>query len=1055
MRTLKINIILGTLFALLFFPCKLNATFSENNEKQQNEMRITGKVVDSRNDPLIGVNIIVKGTLSGTTTDANGNFTLTVPNEQSILVFTYIGYISQEAKAARVINIIMKEDTETLDELIVIGYGVQRKSDLTGSVGHIGSDKIIERQVINPIDALSGKIAGVQVNNNSGRPGGSMSIVIRGFNSINASNSPLFVIDGVIGADINLLNPNEIESFNVLKDASSTAIYGARGAAGVILVTTKKGDFDLEPQVTYSLNLGISKLARKIAVMNSDEFMHLLNKGFENDGFEAIDWQRANPLLFNSNGKPIYNTDWQDETYQTAFSNRHYLTLNAGSRNSKTTVSFGYQDEQGVMINTWFKRFNTKISNETKINNRIQLTTTLSYNHAKESRLDDYGIGAMNIPRTSIEIFPVVPVRFEAGNYGRFDSFKYPSTLISGGQPVLNSKGEKMVDYNNLAVFWSAENPVQIANDIDRKFTTGQLLGNTELKINIVEGLTFRTSAAVEVRQSKDALYTGSELYEFSNGGANASQSATTRLYWQSENFLTYDKKIDEQRINIMAGASWSGQNTESLSGSGKRFTSDFFKYYNIGLAEQPGVPSSSWSEWKMNSYYIRGNYVFKNKYLATVTGRYDGSSVFGADNRYAFFPSGALAWVVKEEGFLKDVNLISNLKLRASVGRTGNAGISAYSTLATLGSVNVVFGDKSLQRGAIQSRMPNANLKWETTTQYDAGLDMGFIDNRISIGLDYYIKNTDDLLLSKPVSYVNGYGTVMDNVGKVQNKGFELTLNTVNVNDKNFRWLSTIIFMTNKNKVVQLSGDESDIWSAGFIGINYSLIRKGEALNTAYGLKRDGTGTWGTHEAAAAARYGKKPGDKKYVDRNNDGKIDYPNDGFILGNFYPKFEMSFSNTLVYKGFDLTLDIHGKGGNKAINLGRITYEQRTWYQNGSTALLNYWTPENQNTKIERPRTCMPFGGSPQDLQIDDDLIEDASYIRFKNLVFGYTLPGKISKNLYLKQVRAYINLENFAILTKYTGYDPEVSNRGGFSQGVEFFGHPKPININFGLNVNF
>lgn len=1057
MRIEKLFFCSALLCTGLSVPDSLHAKNSFPSEQQQVVGEVKGRVLDNNSQPLIGVNVSVKGTTIGTVTDLDGNFRLDIGSKNATLWVSYVGYMSQDIKVTQSdMTIVLKEDTQTLDEVVVVGYGVQRKSDLTGSVARIGSEKIVERQVVNPIDALTGKIAGVQVNNNSGRPGGRMSIVIRGFNSINASNEPLFVIDGVVGADINLVNPNDIESMNVLKDASSTAIYGARGAAGVVLVTTKRGDFDSGTKVTYNLSLGVSKIANKIDLLDSNEFMSVLNQGMINDGFEKIDWHKVNPTLFNTDGTPLYNTDWQDEQTRTSFSNRHHLTVNTGSKNSRTTISLGYQNEQGILNKSSLTRYNAKLSNDTKINDYIQLSSSLNYNNTKESSMDDFSVGGNTPNRTMIECFPVIPVKYPNGNYSKYGDFKYPSTLLDNGQPVLNEAGQKKVDYGQLGSFWGySDNGVQVMEDTERFLTTNQLLGNVDLSIKIIEGLIFKSTAAVEVRWYKEARYTGSKLLELSADGPTAYQGLENKIYWQSENFLTYDKTFGDHKLNAMAGASWSGSTKETIGASGTGFSSDFYKYYNIGLAEKPGIPSSGWEEWKMNSYYARINYSYKGKYLVTATGRYDGSSVFGADNRFAFFPSGALAWVIKEEGFLKDNEVISNLKLRASLGQTGNAGIKLYSTLARLGSANITFGDKTLNKGTNQSAMPNSNLKWETTTQYDLGMDIGFLKNRISLGLDFYSKDTKDLLLEKPVSWATGYGIVMDNIGEVRNTGVEVTLNTHNIAKKDFNWFSTLLFSTNKNEVVKLSGDESDIWSAGFIGINYALIRKGEALNTIYGLKRGGSGTWSTSEATEAAKYGKKPGDKKYVDKNKDGKIDYQNDGETLGNLFPDFEISFSNTIQYKNFDLTLDLQAKCGNKAINLGRMTSEQRTWYANSPQEVLNYWTPENQNTAIERPRTCMPFGGSPQDLQIDDDLVEDASYLRFKNLMIGYTLPSSFVNRFFIKGLRVYANMENFLTITSYSGYDPEVQNMDGFSQGVEFFAYPKAMNVNFGLNLTF
>lgn len=1020
---------------------------------QQNKMKVVGVVVDMAGIPLTGVNIGVKNTTEGAITDIDGKFSLNA-SPQSVLVISYIGYKRVEIPVKENMRVVLEENSQGLDEVVVIGYGVSRKSDLTGSVGHISSNTIVERQVVNPVDALSGKIAGVIVNNNSGRPGGSLSINIRGFNSINASNSPLFVIDGVVGADIAMINPNDIETMNVLKDASSTAIYGARGASGVVLVTTKKGTFNSGTTVSYNLNLGISKAQNKIELLNAGEFMQVLNQSFANDGFEKVDWHKANPSLFNENGMPMYNTDWQDEMMRTAFSNRHFLSVSHGTDRSKTTLSVGYQNENGILSNMDLKKFTGKLTNTLKINSQVELNSSLSYNNARENRYDDYTVGAMTAPRTMIECFPVLPVLYPDGRNSIFADFKYPSTLLKDGSPVYNAQGEKRVDYDNLGAFWGyADNPVKQSNDLKRLLLTDQFLGNADLSVKIIDGLVFRANGALEVKWSRENIYTGMDLVESSAGGANANIKIANHVYWQSENFLTYDKSWNNHRLNAMVGASWSGAHEQSLGGSGQGFTSDFFAWNNLGVAKKPGIPSSNFTEWKMNSYYFRGNYSYANKYLATISMRYDGSSVFGSFNRFAYFPSGALAWVMKEEGFLKDHETISNLKLRASVGKTGNAGIDAYSTLATLNNVNVVFGDKTLQNGVIQGRMPNTNLKWETTAQYDAGVDFGMFDNRLNIIADFYYKKTTDLLLKKPVSWVAGYENVMDNVGTVTNKGFELTFNTHNVKSKDWNWYSTLIFSTNKNEVIKLAGDESDLWVGGFIGINYLLVRKGESLNSVYGLVRSGSGTWGTNEAEEAARYGKKPGDKKYVDKNKDGKIDYQNDGEILGNAYPDFEMSFSNTVTYKNFDFTLDIQGKYGNKAVNMTKITDEQRTWYANCTKKVLNYWTTENQNTMIERPRTCMPAGDSPQELQIDSDLVEDASYIRFKNLVLGYTFPKEIAGKVLIKGLRVYFNMENFLVLTKYSGYDPEVSNMTG--QGAEFYSHPKPMNVNLGVNVTF
>lgn len=515
------------------------------------------------------------------------------------MVISYIGYKTVEVKANDNLKVTLKEDAEVLDEVVVIGYGVARKSDLTGSVGNLSSEKISERQVVNPVDALSGKIAGVVVNNNSSRPGGSLSVVVRGIGSIKASIDPLYVIDGIVGADISLINPNDIESMNVLKDASSTAIYGARGAAGVILVTTKRGKFSSGTTVSYNMNLGVAHMANKLDLLNSSEFMSLLNKSFENDGFEPVDWHKVNPDLFDTNGNPLYDTDWQDAATRTAFSHRHHLTLNTGSEKSRTTVSLGYQNEQGIMLENFYTRFNAKLTNDTKINDHVSLSTSLNYNYSEENQIDDYSVGGITPNRSMIEMFPVVPDYYADGSYGSFGDFLFPAAKKENGGYVLNADDKRVLDYDNLNPFWaSSDGPVQVAKEIDRRHTNSHLLGNADLSIKIIDGLTLKSTVAAEVKMARDRFYSGKDLIEFSASGANASIGMTHYVYWQSENFLTWDKQWSKHKLNLMGGASWNGAYSEYLGGSGTGFVSDFYKWNNLGVAEKAGIPSSSFTEW-------------------------------------------------------------------------------------------------------------------------------------------------------------------------------------------------------------------------------------------------------------------------------------------------------------------------------------------------------------------------------------------------------------------------------------------------------------------------
>ncbi len=994
---------------------------------QQNRFQVTGVVVDNQNSTLPGVTVLLKGTTTGTSTDTDGNFTLFVPDENATLVFSYIGYISQEIKVSRdMMRITLIEDVQELEEIVVIGYGSIRKSDLTGSVSNVSSADIMQKPSANPMSALQGKVAGLTINNNTGAPGGTFKSSIRGFNSINATNNPLFVIDGVIGADFTMLNAADIESVDVLKDASATAIYGARGANGVIIVTTKRGRSGAA-QVSYNGSVGIGYLPkdRKIDVLNSEEYLAMEKQAWAYvPGRTMTDFAKTEPDLFNPDGSPKYDTDWQDEATRTAVSTSHALSITGGTENLNSALSLGYDNNQGIMLNTYYKKYTARLSNMYQVNHWLKADMNIAVLHTEKNDPTE-GAGGLNAPRMMLEELPIIPLHNTDGSWG------------SNAQHAGTEGGE---------------NPVNLLENMTNKYTTTKGLGDFNITLTLAKGLEFKSSFAGQVTWGKNDRYSGRELSSISkNQSGVANIGASRTIYLQNENYLAYNNIFNEiHSLNVMVGASWNKNNYESVNAESQNFADDFYQYNNLGVGSNPRPGASGWDEWKMNSYFGRINYVLDNKYLFTVTTRIDGSSRFGSNNKYATFPSAAVAWRINEEDFMKSLSVISRLKLRASYGATGNDAIPNFQAISSTGTYVAIF-DGNRYNGIGRGRIPNPDLKWERTDQFDVGVDLGLFKNRLNFTFDYYYKKTVDLLLDSPVASSSGYVTVMKNIGNMENKGFELTINAQPVLTKDFSWSIDFLISANQNKILKLGEKDEDITLGPYFLDATNILRVGEAVNSYYGYER--IGTWGTAEATEAARFGRKPGDLKFRNQNTDDKID-SDDRVIIGNGLPKFEGNLSSTLRYKNIDLSFDIAFKYGNDIMRLDYSTLEDRQTLSNSFKSVLNAWTPDNQNTDIASVRVDSQGDGS--ELKLNSHYIEDGSFIRGSNIVLGYSFDGEWMSKIKIQKLRLYVNAQNFFLITKYKGYDPETTNYGDtFAQGVEFMNYPKARYFNVGVNLIF
>jgi TonB-linked SusC/RagA family outer membrane protein len=987
-------------------------------------------------------------------TDVNGKYKLDVA-KNATLIISFVGYETQEMTVGNksVIDFSLATKANELQNVVVIGYGSQRKSDLTGSVGSVRGDQLLERPVPSLNQGLSGRIAGVQVNNNSGRPGGRTTVRVRGFSSINSSNNPLYVIDGVMlpqgnqsqfSSAIDYLNPNDVASVEVLKDASSTAIYGARGANGVILITTKKGRSG-EGQVTYNTDFSVNVIGpNKPEVLNAKQYMAVEDLAWANmekydpAGWKAGKWaylnpklRRIDPRVWDASGNNLYDTDWFKETSQTKLSQNHQLGFNGGTDKTQYSFSIGYRDDQGLLKTTFMKRYSGRFTIDDQIKKWLKVGGTISYNLQTE-RLSDINDA---VSRQIVEDFPFLPTKYADGTYANNREFPFAEGTFSSLHRLM---GRQFI--------------------LNTQTTTGSLYSN----IAFAKGLEMKTVLGANIMTQENNQSQTRTLNIGGNGNASVANQRET--FWSLENYLTYTKDINENNsITALAGISWQQTDFFNIGASVNNFATDYFGFNNLGAgATNPAVGSGA-SRFAFNSYFGRVNYSLNNKYLFTLTGRADGSSRFGENDKFAFFPSGAVAWKVSEEDFLKGNTVISNLKLRASYGLTGNSEIPSYSSLSLLSSNYATIYNDQRVAGTGISRLANPDLKWEKTAQTDVGVELGLFNDRVSIEADYYYRLTSDMLLDAPVPQTSGYATIRRNIGSMENKGFEFAINSTNINQGSFRWNTNFNVSFNKNKVLSLA-TPSDIFNVG--GPNFinptNVIRIGEPVGAFWGLTR--VGVWSEAEREEAAKFTSYrngltilPGDLKYKDVNGDKAITDA-DRSIIGNGSPKFWGTLSNTFKYGRLDLTLDLQYSYGNDVMNMNLHPSEDRQALANSYSTVLKAWTPQNQNTMIAEVRDTR----AGYVTNVDSWWIKDGSFLRGRNLLLGYNLPPALTSKMKMSKLRIYASAQNFFLAVKdKTIGDPEVTptNQGNgnsaFSQGMIWHNYPKPTTYMMGLQVAF
>ena len=1035
----------ASVFCLLFSAFSVNTAMAvpvsteESGEVSvvQQGKKVTGVVVDGAGIPVIGANVIVKGTTNGTITDFDGNFTLENVPADGVLVVSYIGYLSQEIPVGNqsAINVTLKEDTQALDEVVVVGYGTMRKSDVTGSISTAKGEDMLKAQNFSALDNLRGKAAGVNIFSNSSQPGAYGSrVVIRGQATINASSDPLYVVDGVVMENFYLMNPNDIESMEVLKDASATAIYGARGANGVIMVTTKRGKKgDKGVQVSYAGSVSVAHRASKMNTMNAQEWCDAFMEGIENENkWGGTNWSTdrgywfSDSRFFDADGNPLYDTDWQDESTRVAVSHNHQLNIQQAGDKSSMGAFLNFTDQQGIMLNTYSKRLNAKIAYDADPTKWLSTSVNLSVNHTWGNSTTESG-GSQDARRTMIEMLPWLPVTYD-GEYTSSNTPNVPMDFESMANPVHILETQKNMNYNT------------------------KIFGNAALTFHLLEGLDLKTQFGVDANLASAHKYTPSDLNNLGKDQRGvAERYYGNTLYWQEETYLTYNKTWDEHRLNAMAGLSWQERTYNYSWMKSQSFDTDIYQDYNMEAGTNPSSPDTYYERWAMNSYFLRLAYTYKDRYSITATGRYDGSSKFGENNKYAFFPSAGLAWNVTQEDFLKNNNVLSNLKLHTSYGLTGNSEIGVYKSLATITSGTLLLNGTRSSYSKLGT-LANSDLKWEKTAQFDIGFDIGFFQNRITLDASYYNKKTTDLLLNSPVPHTTGFKSVYENVGSIRNQGLDLMLTTRNIENKDFSWTTTINANFNKNKILSLGENDADILMNEWVN-GASILRVGESVGSFYGYKRYGIYTEEDYEAGNCAQ-------------NEIGRPKRSSEREIIGKGVPDWTGSMINTLRWKNWDFTLDLQFVAGVQTLQQFYHSTMDRFGQTNGLADILNGYDGTGDGGM--QPAIWLINGGhSNQDTMTDSYWIANGSYLRANLIQLGYTFDSTQLAKTPFSSLRIYFNVNNaFLIHAKdFKGYDPEstsqistsngVTSADQFGQNMTFFSYPRARTFTLGLNVTF
>ncbi|MFT4022703.1 MAG: TonB-dependent receptor [Flavihumibacter sp.] len=1006
---------------------------------------IKGRVLDNKGYPLPGATITIKGHEGSAQANAQGEFELTVPNDKVTLEVSFVGYATQSVpvNGRREIDIRLEQTSSQLNDVVVIGYGTARKQDLTGSVLSLSSKDLNKGLNVSVDQMIQGRAPGVQVTQASAEPGGAVSIRIRGASSINAGNEPLYVIDGLpidnaapvtsfgAGASnftggqparnpLSSLNPSDIESINILKDASATAIYGSRGANGVVLITTKSGKTG-KTRIQYNTSISNSQIAHKMRVMDTREYSKVMNE---------LEQERGRPAIFDAAAIASFGagTDWQDAILRTGTAQTHDLSISGGSAATQIYTSLNYTKQNGIVKNSGFERYQARSNIKHKINDRFRIGMNVNVAVLKNEYVPVNGFFInqdADVINTSLNAPPIFPIKNADGSYFKPETAQIASVTL--------------------------DNPVAMVNGQLSQEETNRFFGNFFAEYDIVKGLSAKINLGADRNTSRRDTY-NSRMTTIGNA-ANGIATVTTGELKNTllEFTLNYKRKFAEAHdLNIIGGYTYQEFQSRSSYSSTRGFAADVIGTNNLGL----GVPSlmvvgSGRNDRKLLSYLGRINYAYKDKYLATASIRADGSSNFGANNRFGIFPSFSLAWKINEEEFLQAVDWLPAMKLRIGWGQIGNDNIGAGRSLTTYAASGngAVFGN-TVYTAISATRIPNPDLKWETSEQFNTGIDMELFSNRLNLSLDYYVKRSKDLLQELPIPSATGYTVITSNVGEIRNSGFEFLLNSRNLTGQ-LRWNSMLNFTTLRNRVVDLGPIPEIIVNAGG-ATGPAIVRPGLPLYAYYGYKANGIFQSQEEIDKSPLKSTAKPGDPNWADTNGDGKID-ASDRVMLGNPFPKFTLGFNNEFEYKNINLSFFIEAVQGVDLLSWSLVdAYFSNDPYRNRlAEPLLDRWTTANPTNK-------WPSAINPSNYQasnINSFTVTDASFVRLKNVQLGYRIP--LPKQKVIRDAFVYLSGQNLLLFTDYIGYDPDVNSTGSSNVRLDRNAYPTARTFTLGLNLGF
>ncbi|MCC5929914.1 MAG: TonB-dependent receptor [Cyclobacteriaceae bacterium] len=1010
---------------LLIIAC---LCFVMSSQLRAQSRSVSGTVTsEQERTPVPGVNVVLKGTVTGTVTDLDGRFQLSVPESGGTLVFSFLGFVTEEVfiGTQSVINMVMTADIRQLSEVVVVGYGEQNRRDLTGSVASVKGDDINKLPVASMDAALQGRAAGVLVTTPSGTPGAGINIQVRGLTSLSASSQPLFVIDGVpmIQEDLSGLfsggqatnsladiNPADIASIEILKDASATAIYGSRGANGVVLITTKRGQTG-KAKIDFNAYYGMQDVTKRIDMMNSGDFLRLMDEAAAQDnrflGRNYPDNYVSDIWGFDPDDPDLQNTRWYNEIFRPAPIQSYDLSVSGGSDVARYFASGSYFKQDGVQPGTGFERLSGRINLDAKVNNWIDVGTSMMLSRTVQDRtINDNSLYGVVINTLAGD--PLMPVYEADGSYA--DPFDYFG-------------------------WWMLDNPLLIANEYQRFTNTTRGLATAFAELKLAKGLTFKSTASIDYTQLDDEAYTPSISREAGNRNVKGFgvYGNTQDFTWLAENFVTYSTKFGERHsLNAVAGTSFQQSTRNFVSINAEEFPND--EFLKLAVAANVTSASTSATQWGIASYFARVNYGFDDKYLFTFTARADGSSRFGADRRYGFFPSGSFAWRLGDEVFLRDIDVLSDAKLRVSYGVTGNQ--DGIGNFASRGLFSATAAYRQ-QPAFVPSQLPNPLLTWESTEQFNIGLDVGFANDRITFTADYFVSNTKDLLLNRLVRGLSGFKVLTDNIGSVENRGLELAANAV-ILTGDFRWSTSANISWIRNTVKKLEVDEQVLSDS-------HILAEGHPIGTFFLIDQEGVDP--------------ETGNIRWVDLNEDGAIN-SGDRRIVGNALPDFFGGFNNSFSYKGFDMTVFFQFTVGNTIFNHSRASYENLGWSRIGTGFPLpdgNNWTGAENRWREPGDVTDIPRASleNVNWREYSSRWLEDGSFLRLKNINLGYTFPNALVERMGLQSLRVYLQGQNLLTFTKYTGLDPEVNQnaRDPRVAGSDFGTHPQLKSVSLGFNI--